>query len=540
MDPVVVVGSGPSGVHFALTLLERGRRVVMLDVGRRRPEPVHPELDLNGLKSGLADPAAYLLGEDFEALVLPEDEESEYYGFPPSKSYIFEGISSYQERTRGFAPLTSFAAGGLAEAWTGGCYPFGPDDFRDFPFGVSEMGPCYGRVAERIGISGAKDDLADFLPLHEGLLEPLELDEHSALLLQSYERRRERIQSRLGAFVGRSRIATLSRAHAGREACGYLGRCLWGCPTDSLYTPSVTLRECLSHERFEYVAGVHVSHFRYSDGGRVERVIAREVSGGSEREFEVGTLVLAAGTLSSSKILLDSVHRDTGELPALEGLMDNRQVLMPFVNLRMVGRPFEARSYQYHQLAIGLRTEDPADYVHGLVTTLKTALIHPIVQNVPLSLGGSLELFRNVHAGLGLVNINLPDTRRVGNLLRVEPRDDGPGTRLVVEYAPDPGERKRLARVTRTFRRLLRQLGCIVPPGMTRVRPMGASVHYAGTVPMAKAGTDSGAWTSDANGRSRTFENLYFADGTTFPRLPAKNLTFTLMANATRIAERAF
>jgi hypothetical protein len=33
---------------------------------------------------------------------------------------------------------------------------------------------------------------------------------------------------------------------------------------------------------------------------------------------------------------------------------------------------------------------------------------------------------------------------------------------------------------------------------------------------------------------------LYFVDGTTFPALPAKNITFTLMANATRIAEEAF
>jgi hypothetical protein len=29
-------------------------------------------------------------------------------------------------------------------------------------------------------------------------------------------------------------------------------------------------------------------------------------------------------------------------------------------------------------------------------------------------------------------------------------------------------------------------------------------------------------------------------DGTTFPALPAKNLTFTLMANALRVAARSF
>jgi choline dehydrogenase-like flavoprotein len=41
-------------------------------------------------------------------------------------------------------------------------------------------------------------------------------------------------------------------------------------------------------------------------------------------------------------------------------------------------------------------------------------------------------------------------------------------------------------------------------------------------------------------GQSHDVENLYFADGSTFPQLPAKNITLTLMANATRIAEEAF
>jgi hypothetical protein len=34
------------------------------------------------------------------------------------------------------------------------------------------------------------------------------------------------------------------------------------------------------------------------------------------------------------------------------------------------------------------------------------------------------------------------------------------------------------------YRSFLWQLGCVAPPSMTRSRPMGASVHYAGTLPM--------------------------------------------------------
>jgi choline dehydrogenase-like flavoprotein len=39
---------------------------------------------------------------------------------------------------------------------------------------------------------------------------------------------------------------------------------------------------------------------------------------------------------------------------------------------------------------------------------------------------------------------------------------------------------------------------------------------------------------------SRDIGGLFVADGSTFPFLPSKNLTFSLMANAARVAEAAF
>ena len=90
-----------------------------------------------------------------------------------------------------------------------------------------------------------------------------------------------------------------------------------------------------------------------------------------------------------------------------------------------------------------------------------------------------------------------------------------------------------LKRVKRT----LRALSCVVPPGMMHVRPMGASVHYAGTLPMTRT---PAPFTVTENCQSRDFENLFLVDGATFPFLPAKNITFTLMANAVRVAETAF
>jgi choline dehydrogenase-like flavoprotein len=531
MDPVVVVGSGASGVHFALTALRKGRRVVMLDVGHTGPAPVRPGESLNGLKRGLEDPARHFLGPNFEALILP-GHGKEYYGFPPGKTHVFREHKEMRFGAEGFAPLVSFAAGGLAEAWTGGCYPFNEDDLKEYPFGFDEVRPFYGEVARRIGLTGVKDDLARFFPLHDGLIEPLALDAHSALLLETYEARKRRLNEKLDFFVGRARLAVLSRDLGQRKACTYSGRCLWGCASESLYTPAVTLRECRTWPTFEYHDGLYVDHFRFDSAGRVRTVAAVDARG-ETHEFAAGALALAAGTLCSAAIFLESIRRDSGKVYELRGLMDNRQILMPFVNLRMLGKRFNPDSYQYHQLAIGLRRPSPADYVHGLVTTLKTALIHPIVQNLPFDLGTSTSVFRDLHAALGLVNINFPDHRREDNSVTLDAT--GSRRRLLIHYKPDDDEPARLQRTRKQFQKLLWGLGCVAPSGMAHVRPMGASVHYAGTLPMTRTPKPL---TCSPDCRSHDFENLYLVDGTSLPFLPSKNLTFTLMANAARVAER--
>jgi hypothetical protein len=533
---LTVVGSGASAVHFALSALERGHRVVMVDVGREGPVSERPNDGFLELKAGLADPAEYFLGTRYEAVVYP-DLEGEYYGFPPHKSYVFEPLRFLEVRSRGFAPLFSFARGGLAEAWTGGCYPFNDAELGAFPFDYEELGPFYDLVAKRIGISGMRDDLADFMPLHGHLMEPLRLDHHSSLLLERYGRVRSRLRTRLGAHMGRARVAVLSTDRAGRSGCRYLGRCLWGCPVEALYTPSQTLAECQSKARFEYLGAHCASHFKTDGNRRIRSLVVEPVAGGEARELSVETLVLAAGTLSSSRIVLESIHRERGLRIALEGLMDNRQILAPFLNLRLIGRPFEPESYQYNQLAIGLEGNRPEEYVHCLVTTLKTALLHPIVQNVPFDLHTSLFLFRNLHAALGLINVNFHDTRRKGSSVSLEPAGDGSHPRLRIHYSPPEDEEGRIAGTLRRLRRLLWQLGCVVPPGMVHVRPMGASVHYAGTFPMSASPRP---FTVSARCRSHDFDNLYLVDGASFPFLPAKNITFTLMANAARVATQVF
>ncbi len=537
MANVTVVGSGASGVHFALSLLRKGHCVHMLDIGYEAEPPTGPDVDLATLKAELPDPVEYFLGSEFEALSLP-GAEKEYYAFPPSKGPVFRQPEGFGSISSGFSPLFSFSQGGLAQAWTGGLYPFNDADLETFPFDHADLAGYYSEVAHRIGVSGVRDDLARFMPVHEHLLPPLELDRHSRLLLDRYAAQRSYFNRELGCYIGRSRVAALTEDREGRRACDYLGRCLWGCPVGAFYTPSMTLEECRRYPQFAYDDASWVERFSANGDRLVSSITVRSTATGACRELPVETLALAAGTLSTSRIFLASLERMRGMPTVLGGLMDNRQMLMPFVNLTLAGSRYEPRSYQYHQLAIGLEGKSSANYIHGLVTALTTALAHPIIAAMPLDLRTSVFVFRNLRAALGILNVNLHDFRRPDCTVSLAPPSGEAGSReLRIEYRSPPDERSRIREAQRGMKSVLRRLGCVVPPRSVHVRPMGASVHYAGTIPMS---VRPRALTSSPLGRSHDFENLYFVDGTTYPFLPAKNITFTLMANAVRVADLAF
>lgn len=536
MERILIIGSGASGVHFALSVLRKDYDVVMLDVGYKKHPVINPQDCFNDLKSNLAEPAEYFLGEKFQAVIYP-DFEPEYYGFPPSKDYVFANVPNNSIQPQGFAPLFSFAQGGLAEAWTAGVYPFNDDDLKDFPFSYRDIEPYYDEVSDRIGIAGLRDDLAHFFPFHRHLISPLDLDDHSKLLLKDYAQYSDLLNTKFNFFLGRSRIAALSQDKDGRKSCNYDGRCLWGCPSEALYTPSVTLKECLRYSTFTYIPGMYVTHFTLNSKNTIKSVIAETSKSKSTEEFHLDKLILAAGTLSSSRIFLNSILHNYEELIKLEGLMDNRQILVPFLNLKMIGKKYNPNTYQYHQIAFVITDRNPGDYIHGLITTLKTALIHPIIQSIPFDLKSSIFLFRNVHAALGILNINFPDQRRSINHVSLEVGPESAQPKLIINYIPGPNEKNFIKKTIKKVKRALWKLGCVVPPGVIHIRPMGASVHYAGTIPMS---TERISYTVSEYCQSHDFDNLYIVDGTTFPFLPAKNLSFTLMANAVRVAESAF
>jgi choline dehydrogenase-like flavoprotein len=532
MADFLVVGSGATGVHAAATLLEHGHRVEMVDVGYERPDARAPDASFSELKEQLPDAERFFLGEAGESVVYPSPS-AKLYGFPPSKTYVFRRTQHAGLELRGFEPMLSFARGGLAEAWSGGAYELRDEEFADFPFAGSDIRPHYDTVARRIGIGGTSDDLRRFTPLTASYLAPVAADEHSGALLERYAARRARVNAH-GVYLGRSRVALLSRDLDERRACSAMGRCLWGCPRSALYTPSATLSDLRRHERFEYRPGLFVRRVSLDSRGRARGVVVSAHDASGETDMRADVVVLAAGALSSTRIYLETLAASGVAAPALPGLMDNRHVMIPFVNLSRIGSDVALSSYQFHMLAMGIDRGGWRDDAHGQITSLKAAMVHPIVSGLPFDLRSSLAMFRRVRGGLGVVNIWLADRRRDANRARLA-RDANGQSRLVLEYGDDGSDLPDTRSAMRTTIRALRTLGCVAPSFMAKILPRGSSVHYAGTLPMTN---DDREHTLRADGGVRGIDALYVVDGAGFPWLPAKNITFTLMANAVRIAEQ--
>lgn len=534
---LLVIGSGPTGVHFSLSALRKGHQVTMLDVGTPRPAMALPDETFIGLKTQLPDPARYFLGEGFEAAMLPTaDRSSEYYGFPPSKDYVFRPPEQFRYEGHGFSPLISFAKGGLAEAWTAGCYAFNDAELSEFPFDYAEIKPHYDEVAHRIGVAGEDDDLGLHLPRHDNLLRPTALDENSDRLYARYRGRREALIRKHGIRMGRSRQAVLTEDRDGRGGCRYCGRCLWGCPNGAFYTPSLSLGACTANSNFTYRPGYFASHFLLGSDSSIEHLVAYGLSGGGEETFRADAYVLACGTLSTGNLVLRSIYKTTGEIVRLPGLMDNRQVFAPFLNLAMLGRTYSPDTYQYHQLAVGIGAERTAEYVHGQITALKTATAHPIIQSLPFDLRSASDIFTEVRSGLGVLSLFFHDRRRDDNYLTLEhaagdrAREEWPV--LSIRYAPAREEARAIETVLARMRRFFMALGAPIVPGMTKIRAAGGGVHYSGTLPMRR---DKAPWSLSKTCQSYDIANMFVVDGSAMPFLPAKNLTFTLMANASRV-----
>jgi choline dehydrogenase-like flavoprotein len=514
----VVVGAGPAGVFAAESLA--GARVCVLDVGTPPPQK-GGELQRNqyDLKQSGEDLFAPLIGERFESL----HNVHRNYLSPKLKGPRMRYVT---ERWRelgnvdvdGFDPMMSFATGGLANAWGAGAYRFTDDELRDFPIDAGDLAVHYDALTSHIGITGTDDDLAPFVGSSRDCQPVHRMNRLGQLLARRYDRHRAHFH-RHGIHIGAPRMAVLSRAHRGRPAYDYQGLEFFQGHIPSIYNPAFTLAELVREGRVEHRTGRLVERFETDEHG--VRVFARDVATGEVQIVRARRLVLAAGALNTARIVLRSRGDGETRLP----LLDNPISYVPFVSLRLIGRGLERESLPL-QLTVVCRDELEPVPIFASFYGVSATLWNDLLFDLPLSARDNIRMLKHLLPAMSVVQLFYPDHARPENHVRL--LDDG-RTRLVYRG-------RQLGRLERRMIRAFRRAGFFGWPSLCKYPDAGNSFHYAGCLPMR--GSSPGPFETDADGRLGGEGPVFVADAATFPSLPSKNLTLTIMANARRIGAR--
>jgi len=534
MHDVIVVGSGPAGTQAASALIERGRRVLMLDVGDvdDRYEALIPPKSFSEIRSEDASQHRYFLGDNFEGVSAPGVRVGAQ--LTPPRAYVTASAARFVPVSSAtFTAAESLALGGLGSAWGAGVFPFDDHELSDWPISRSDLEPHYEAVARRIGISGERDDLSRFWNLPPSTQSALDVDSNAASILARYAPRRSALNAR-GFYMGRVSLAVCTTSLNGRGPHQYRDMEFWGDTDRSVYRPRWTVEALRTNGAFTYVGRQLVLRFDESPANSADNagdvtVTTRDLDTNATRTFRARALVLAAGTLGTSRIVLRSLN-SAERVP----LLCNPYTYAPVVNWRQLGQPERDKRHSLAQLS-AIYQPDPARGARGSVQvqlySYRSLLTFRLLGEAPLPYREGLGAFRLLLPGLGILGINHEDERteeKYCRLRRTGADDDGV---LEITYALTQAEQDRIDRREREVLRCFRSIG--VWP-IRRVRPgHGSSIHYAGTFPMTR---DARGLTSAPDGRLGPTRAVYLVDGAPFPYLPAKGLTFTIMANANRVA----
>lgn len=517
---VIIVGSGAAGTWAAAELARQKKNVLVLDVGHRPPPGDRLTGNFHSLRKTDDSQGRYLIGEAFESL----HNISGDYLSPKLKSPRFRFVTAQAGdlcpvTAPNFTAVQSLAFGGLANAWGAGAYRYTQEDLAGFPVSQNDLDPFYDEITEKIGISGAKDDLSPYFGSARGLQPAHPMDRISETLMTGYGKKRTLFRKHHFS-IGVPRLAVLSRPLGDRPACPYDNLTFWEPKLDYLYTPALTLAPLIERKSIQYADKCLVTRYEEKDGEVL--VFAKHSETGEERKFTAKRLILAAGALNSARLALASHHDYASRLPILDNLIS----MTPFLRPTAIGQTVDSRSHGLAQLNMVYDGPKSPERLQATLYSFQSLLSSEVIMDFPLALRGNLAACRQILPALLLVTFFYPDSAKPENFLQLE---ENGSLKIKYDSLPEVGE------VENELISVMRRLFFLSHRKLVRPYRPGNGIHYGGTLPMGR----TGRYACGADGRLNADKLVYVADGAAFPRLAAKNHTLTIMANAMRVAREA-
>jgi choline dehydrogenase-like flavoprotein len=401
----------------------------------------------------------------------------------------------------------------MSSHWAGAVPRFAPEDFREgerlheryrWPISYEDLAPYYDRIERLLGVTAAPRDVA---------AQPAPVVAHERRLPDDWELVAERAEA-AGQGLTPLPVAHGPRWTVRRTGVGF-----------NSFTDIVQPLQRSPH--FRLLLGAHALRLEWDgDHRRVTSAIYFDRATCSQRRVSGAAVIVAAGPLASTKLLLDSACSDFPDgLGETDGLLGKYLHDHPYdVGTLELDRPLSSPSqaavltrapYQESQPLLG------AACVLGSSSAWDKAL--------------TATPFGTKRLGLWIFGTMVPSCQ---NYVRLDSqsKDEFGLPALAVHIGYDDLVRRNMMAARQRLVAILESAGhpSRVTPTVPTLVP-GQSVHYGGTVRMhsSKVCGMLNGWN-----RLHAIDNVVVADASCFTTGPEKNPTLTVMALAARAAHR--
>ena len=411
-----------------------------------------------------------------------------------------------------------------------------------WPLAYADLAPYYDRVERLIGVCGGSEDLP-WLPGSRYYQPP------------PAARCGERLIAMAAAGAGRpavpTRLAVRTEHSGGVPKCHYCGACGEGCDTASFFNSADHLiPPALATGNLEIVENAVVSRIFVDDEGRASAVQYFERTSGEERVVPARRVVLGAGCVDSTRILLNSTSR---QFPT--GLGDGSGTLGRYLceQVRINVHGFAPQLYgapasNDDGISGGHlyfpRNDDPAverDYMRGFGIELWDIGCQPNASYAKRMAGFGASFKRAVKERYP-ARIELHPFGEVlpqaSNRITVDPsRTDRYGVPVAhIDYDIGDNERRMVDAMYDKVEEILHAMRAeVLPYKRGETDAFGSAIHEHGTCRM---GEDPARSMLDSFNRMHEVPNVLVVDGSAFPTASEKNPTLTILALSWRATDR--